>query len=67
VAYPDVVARIRDGKVQAAGVLVGAIMKATRGKADAARVRDLICSASAEPRHRAPAGFLIPNGLVVAP
>ncbi|HEY7263218.1 MAG TPA: Asp-tRNA(Asn)/Glu-tRNA(Gln) amidotransferase subunit GatB [Trebonia sp.] len=39
---PDVVARIRDGKVQAAGVLVGAVMKATRGKADAARVRELI-------------------------
>ena len=34
--------RIRDGKVQAAGVLIGAVMKATRGKADAARVRELI-------------------------
>jgi aspartyl-tRNA(Asn)/glutamyl-tRNA(Gln) amidotransferase subunit B len=41
-ANPDVVERIRGGKVQAAGVLVGAVMKATRGKADAARVRDLI-------------------------
>jgi aspartyl-tRNA(Asn)/glutamyl-tRNA(Gln) amidotransferase subunit B len=41
-ANPDVVARIRDGKTQAAGVLVGAVMKATRGKADAARVRELI-------------------------
>ena len=41
-ANPDVVARIRDGKVQAAGVLVGAVMKATRGKADAAKVKDLI-------------------------
>jgi aspartyl-tRNA(Asn)/glutamyl-tRNA(Gln) amidotransferase subunit B len=41
-ANPDVVSRIRDGKVQAAGVLVGAVMKATRGKADAARVKDLI-------------------------
>ena len=41
-ANPDVVARIRDGRVQAAGVLVGAVMKTTRGKADAARVRDLI-------------------------
>jgi aspartyl-tRNA(Asn)/glutamyl-tRNA(Gln) amidotransferase subunit B len=39
---PDVAARIREGKVQAAGVLVGAVMKATRGKADAARVRELI-------------------------
>ncbi len=41
-ANPDVVAKIRDGKVQAAGVLVGAVMKATRGQADAARVKDLI-------------------------
>jgi aspartyl-tRNA(Asn)/glutamyl-tRNA(Gln) amidotransferase subunit B len=41
-ASPDVVARIREGKVQAAGVLVGAVMKATRGKADAARARELI-------------------------
>jgi aspartyl-tRNA(Asn)/glutamyl-tRNA(Gln) amidotransferase subunit B len=41
-ANPDVAARIRDGKVAAAGVLVGAVMKATRGQADAARVRDLI-------------------------
>jgi aspartyl-tRNA(Asn)/glutamyl-tRNA(Gln) amidotransferase subunit B len=39
---PDVVERIRGGKAQAAGVLVGAVMKATRGKADAARVRELI-------------------------
>ncbi len=41
-ANPDVVARIRSGKMQAAGVLVGAVMKATGGKADASRVRDLI-------------------------
>ena len=41
-ANPDVVARIRDGKVQAAGVLVGAVMKATRGQADPTRVRELI-------------------------
>jgi aspartyl-tRNA(Asn)/glutamyl-tRNA(Gln) amidotransferase subunit B len=41
-ANPEVVARIRDGKVNAAGVLVGAVMKATRGQADAARVRELI-------------------------
>jgi aspartyl-tRNA(Asn)/glutamyl-tRNA(Gln) amidotransferase subunit B len=41
-AHPDVAAKVRDGKVAAAGVLVGAVMKATRGKADAARVRDLI-------------------------
>jgi aspartyl-tRNA(Asn)/glutamyl-tRNA(Gln) amidotransferase subunit B len=41
-ANPEVVARIRAGKIQAAGVLVGAVMKATRGQADAARVRELI-------------------------
>jgi aspartyl-tRNA(Asn)/glutamyl-tRNA(Gln) amidotransferase subunit B len=41
-ANPDVVARIREGKVAAAGVLVGAVRKATQGKADAARVRELI-------------------------
>ena len=41
-AHPDVAAKIRDGKVAAAGVLVGAVRKATGGKADAARVRELI-------------------------
>ncbi len=41
-ANPDVVARIRAGKVAAVGVLVGAVMKATRGQADAPRVRELI-------------------------
>jgi aspartyl-tRNA(Asn)/glutamyl-tRNA(Gln) amidotransferase subunit B len=41
-ANPDVAAKVRDGKVAAAGVLVGAVMKATRGQADAARVRELI-------------------------
>jgi len=41
-ANPDVAAKIRDGKVEAAGVLIGAIMKATRGQADAKTVRELI-------------------------
>jgi aspartyl-tRNA(Asn)/glutamyl-tRNA(Gln) amidotransferase subunit B len=41
-ANPDVADKIRTGKVAAAGVLVGAVMKATRGQADAARVRELI-------------------------
>jgi len=41
-AHPEVAAKVRDGKVAAAGVLVGAVMKATRGQADAARVRELI-------------------------
>ncbi len=41
-ANPDAAAKVRDGKVAAAGPLVGAVMRATRGRADAARVRDLI-------------------------
>ena len=41
-ANPDVAQRIRDGKVQAAGALIGSVMKAMRGQADAARVRQLI-------------------------
>ncbi len=41
-ANPDVAQRIRDGKVQAAGALIGAVMKAMRGQADAARVRELV-------------------------
>ncbi len=41
-ANPAVVEKIKGGKVQASGALVGAVMKATRGQADAARVRELI-------------------------
>ncbi|HEY7144090.1 MAG TPA: Asp-tRNA(Asn)/Glu-tRNA(Gln) amidotransferase subunit GatB [Streptosporangiaceae bacterium] len=41
-ANPEVAAKIADGKTAAAGVLVGAVMKATRGQADAARARELI-------------------------
>jgi aspartyl-tRNA(Asn)/glutamyl-tRNA(Gln) amidotransferase subunit B len=39
---PEIAAKIRDGKTAAAGALVGAVMKATRGQADATRVRQLI-------------------------
>ncbi|MDA2804357.1 Asp-tRNA(Asn)/Glu-tRNA(Gln) amidotransferase subunit GatB [Nocardiopsis suaedae] len=39
---PDVVEKIRGGKAAAAGKLVGDVMKATRGQADAARARELI-------------------------
>lgn len=39
---PEIVERIRGGKVQAIGALVGGVMKQTGGKADAARVRELI-------------------------
>ena len=41
-ANPDVANKIRGGKVQAAGAIVGAVMKATRGQADAKRVRELV-------------------------
>ncbi|MDR1825389.1 MAG: Asp-tRNA(Asn)/Glu-tRNA(Gln) amidotransferase subunit GatB [Bifidobacteriaceae bacterium] len=41
-AQPDVAEAIKAGRVQAAGAIVGAVMKATRGQADAARVRELI-------------------------
>ena len=39
---PDVVEKIRGGKVQAVGALIGPVMKATRGQADAGRVRQII-------------------------
>lgn len=41
-AQPDVADKIRGGKVQAVGAIVGGVMKATRGQADAGRVRELI-------------------------
>jgi aspartyl-tRNA(Asn)/glutamyl-tRNA(Gln) amidotransferase subunit B len=44
-ANPDIVEKIRGGKVQAAGAIVGAVMKATKGQADAARVRELVLAA----------------------
>ena len=48
-AQPDVLAKIKDGKVQAAGAVIGAVMKAMKGQADAARVRELVLErASAE-------------------
>ena len=39
---PDVADKVRGGKVQAIGALVGAVMKATRGKADAATVKRML-------------------------
>lgn len=39
---PDVLEKIREGKVQAAGAVIGAVMQAMKGQADAARVRELI-------------------------
>ncbi len=41
-AQPDVVAKIRGGNLGPVGAIIGAVMKATRGRADAARVRELV-------------------------
>ncbi|WOP17954.1 Asp-tRNA(Asn)/Glu-tRNA(Gln) amidotransferase subunit GatB [Raineyella sp. LH-20] len=41
-ANPDVADKIRGGRVQAAGALIGAVMKEMRGQADAAKVREII-------------------------
>ncbi|GAA2232382.1 Asp-tRNA(Asn)/Glu-tRNA(Gln) amidotransferase subunit GatB [Herbiconiux moechotypicola] len=46
-AQPDVLAKIKDGKVQAAGAVIGAVMKAMKGQADAARVRELVLERAA--------------------
>ncbi len=43
-AHPDIADKIRAGKVQAAGALIGAVMKQLGGKAAAGRVRELILS-----------------------
>ena len=41
-ANPDIVDKIKSGKTQAAGALIGSVMKQMRGQADASRVRELI-------------------------
>ena len=41
-ANPDVAEKIRAGKVQAAGALIGAVMKEMKGKADAGRIREMV-------------------------
>jgi len=41
-ADPTVLEAIRQGKLQAAGAVIGAVMKAMSGQADAARVRELV-------------------------
>ena len=48
-ANPDVAEKIRGGKLAAAGAVVGAVMKATQGKADAGRVRELVLERCAQP------------------
>jgi aspartyl-tRNA(Asn)/glutamyl-tRNA(Gln) amidotransferase subunit B len=41
-SQPDVIDAIREGRMQAAGAVIGAVMKAMKGQADAARVRELL-------------------------
>lgn len=41
-ANPETAEAIRGGRVKAAGALIGAVMKAMRGQADAGKVRELI-------------------------
>lgn len=41
-ANPDVADKIRAGKLQAAGALIGSVMKEMKGQADAGRVRELV-------------------------
>jgi aspartyl-tRNA(Asn)/glutamyl-tRNA(Gln) amidotransferase subunit B len=43
-ANPQVADKVRDGKLQAAGALIGQVMKEMQGQADAAKVRELILS-----------------------
>jgi len=42
VANPAVADKVRDGKVKAAGALIGQVMKEMKGQADAAKVRELL-------------------------
>jgi aspartyl-tRNA(Asn)/glutamyl-tRNA(Gln) amidotransferase subunit B len=41
-SQPDVAEKVRGGHVPAAGALIGAVMKETKGQADAAKVRELL-------------------------
>ncbi|MCL3860490.1 Asp-tRNA(Asn)/Glu-tRNA(Gln) amidotransferase subunit GatB [Actinotalea sp. K2] len=41
-AQPDIAAKVRGGNLGPVGAIIGAVMKATRGQADAGRVRELV-------------------------
>ncbi len=41
-ANPDIADKVREGKLNAAGALIGQVMKEMRGQADAAKARELI-------------------------
>ncbi len=42
VAQPDIADKIRGGNLKAIGAIMGSVMKATKGQADAGRVRELV-------------------------
>jgi aspartyl-tRNA(Asn)/glutamyl-tRNA(Gln) amidotransferase subunit B len=46
---PDTAQKVRDGHIPAAGALIGAVMKETKGQADAARVRELLLGHLGQP------------------
>jgi aspartyl-tRNA(Asn)/glutamyl-tRNA(Gln) amidotransferase subunit B len=41
-AQPDIVAKVRGGNLGPVGAIIGAVMKTTKGQADAKRVRELV-------------------------
>ncbi len=41
-AQPDIVEKVRSGNLGPIGAIIGAVMKATKGQADAGRVRELV-------------------------
>ena len=48
-AQPETAEKIRNGHIPAAGALIGAVMKDTKGQADAARVRELLLAHLGQP------------------
>ena len=48
-AQPDITEKIRSGNLGPVGAIIGAVMKATRGQADAGRVRELVLERVAQP------------------
>ena len=48
-ALPDVAEKVRSGHIPAAGALIGAVMKDTKGQADAAKVRSLLLQHLGQP------------------
>ena len=48
-ALPDVAEKVRAGHIPAAGALIGAVMKDTKGQADAAKVRSLLLQHLGQP------------------